>query len=457
MIRSLLAMAALSVGLLLSAAAATMPNDRFDDALTHPGRPAADRTRDAIDHPDQLLRLTGMKSAATVVDVLAGDGYFSELSSYLVGAQGKVLLLNNKAFEGWSDGLDARLAGGRLPNVTRVTRELDDLQLPPESVDVALLVNGVVALDDSSYPFELSAALPSLASTPSGTVTLALRATDTAGLVATTAPVTVTLTPDTTTPTLLDQTLQPGSVHAGSFRSFTYRFSKPIDAASLTTANFTLTGPAGAVIPTSIQSRAGGLQVVVTYPALVPGSYTSTLVAAGITDRAGHALGAAPLTTAFTVAAGSYTAEWTSLLSGNWSNPYSWGAGNLPLAADKVLLSLPAGVVVTHDRASDEIAGLAVSAGEFAMTGGSLTVNGALDAIGGTVTLAGGTLSNAAIQAESGTVLFKSISLGNVSVSTAMTVRGNSSTFGSFVLTGPVLDLLTTDFSGNGLSVQTSL
>ena len=140
MIRSLFATAALSWGLIVAAAAATMPDDRFDDALTHPGRPAADLQRDAIDHPDQLLRLTGMKSGATVLDVLAGDGYFSELSSYIVGPQGTVLLLNNRAFEGWSDGLDARLAGSRLPNVRRLTRELDDLQLAPDSADVALLV-----------------------------------------------------------------------------------------------------------------------------------------------------------------------------------------------------------------------------------------------------------------------------------------------------------------------------
>src|ERR1700761_1427324 len=140
MIRSLLAATAMFAALTLSAAAAPMPNDRFDDALTHPGRPAGDLKRDAIDHPDELLRLTGMKSGATVLDLLAADGYFSELSSYLVGPQGKVLLVNNQAFEDWSPGLAKRLEGNRLPNVTKETRELDDLQLAPDSVDVVLLV-----------------------------------------------------------------------------------------------------------------------------------------------------------------------------------------------------------------------------------------------------------------------------------------------------------------------------
>jgi predicted methyltransferase len=140
MIRPLLAIAAMSAALILAAGAATLPDDRFDEALKTPGRPADDLKRDAIDHPNQLLRLTGMKSGAVVADVLAADGYFSELSSYLVGPSGKVLLINNKAFEDWSPGLKDRLQGDRLPNVVRQTMELDDLQLAPDSVDVVLLI-----------------------------------------------------------------------------------------------------------------------------------------------------------------------------------------------------------------------------------------------------------------------------------------------------------------------------
>ena len=56
-------------------------------------------------------------------------------------------------------------------------------------------MNGIAVVNDSAYPFELSAALHSIAANGSNTVTLAVRATDTAGHVATTAPVAVTLTP----------------------------------------------------------------------------------------------------------------------------------------------------------------------------------------------------------------------------------------------------------------------
>ena len=95
--------------------------DRFDAAVAHAGRSAADLKRDAIDHPAEILRLTGIKPGMKVADVLAGDGYYSELSSYLVGPTGKVLLINNEAFDHWSDNLPARVAGDRLPNVEHET------------------------------------------------------------------------------------------------------------------------------------------------------------------------------------------------------------------------------------------------------------------------------------------------------------------------------------------------
>ena len=114
--------------------------DRFDAAVAHSGRPAADLKRDAIDHPAEILRLTGIKPDMRVADVLAGDGYYSELLSYLVGPAGKVLLINNEAYDHWSDGLPARLAGNRLPNVRHDTVDLAHMALRDGSLDAVLLV-----------------------------------------------------------------------------------------------------------------------------------------------------------------------------------------------------------------------------------------------------------------------------------------------------------------------------
>src|SRR5476651_2675444 len=91
--------------------------DEYDAAVTHAGRPADDSARDALDHPAEMLRLAGIKRGMKVADVLAGDGYYSELLSYIVGAKGHVFLINNLAFDNWSQpALKNRLAGDRFAN-----------------------------------------------------------------------------------------------------------------------------------------------------------------------------------------------------------------------------------------------------------------------------------------------------------------------------------------------------
>lgn len=115
--------------------------DRYDAAVAHAGRSAADVKRDALDHPVEILRLTGIKPGMRVADVLTGDGYYSELLSYLVGPSGKVSSINNAAFDHWSDGdWQARLAGNRLTNVTHETLDLNDMHLAAGSLDAVLLI-----------------------------------------------------------------------------------------------------------------------------------------------------------------------------------------------------------------------------------------------------------------------------------------------------------------------------
>jgi predicted methyltransferase len=130
----------LSALILLGCAAQANAADQFEAAVAHSGRPASDLKRDPIDHPAEVLRLTGIKPGMRVADVLAGDGYYSELLSYIVGPSGKVLLINNKEYDKWSDGLPARLAGNRLPNVEHETVDLDHMNLPSASLDAVLLI-----------------------------------------------------------------------------------------------------------------------------------------------------------------------------------------------------------------------------------------------------------------------------------------------------------------------------
>ena len=132
---------ALLLGAACLCAAAGAHADAYDAAVAHPGRSAADVKRDALDHPAELLRLAGITPGMRVADVLAGDGYYSELASYVVGPTGKVFMINNAAFDHWSDGpWQARLASNRLANVEHQTLDLNHMDLAPASLDAVLLI-----------------------------------------------------------------------------------------------------------------------------------------------------------------------------------------------------------------------------------------------------------------------------------------------------------------------------
>ncbi|MGH8171586.1 MAG: class I SAM-dependent methyltransferase [Rhodanobacteraceae bacterium] len=116
-------------------------NDVYSAAVAHPGRSAADLKRDATDRPEDVLRLSGIKPGSNVVDVLASDGYYSELLSYLVGPKGHVLLLNNEAFDKFSNnGWKERVEKQHLGNVEHVTVALDKMNLGEGTLDAAMFV-----------------------------------------------------------------------------------------------------------------------------------------------------------------------------------------------------------------------------------------------------------------------------------------------------------------------------
>jgi predicted methyltransferase len=131
-----IALAALTVVVF---AAQTAWADRYSDAVARAGRPAEDLKRDAIDHPAEVLRLSGIRPPMVVADLLAADGYYSELLSYLVGPKGHVYLLNNEAYDKWSENQwQGRVE--RLPNVSHQTITVEHLGLPARSLDAILVI-----------------------------------------------------------------------------------------------------------------------------------------------------------------------------------------------------------------------------------------------------------------------------------------------------------------------------
>jgi predicted methyltransferase len=132
----LLAFAVLTLATLVPANAWA---DRYSDAVAHEGRPAVDVKRDEIDHPAEVLRLSGIRAPMVVADFLAADGYYSELLSYLVGPKGRVYLLNNDAYDKWSENeWQGRIE--RLPNVVHQTITVEHLGLPARSLDAILII-----------------------------------------------------------------------------------------------------------------------------------------------------------------------------------------------------------------------------------------------------------------------------------------------------------------------------
>src|ERR1700733_10335269 len=127
--------------LCLLALARASEADVYDAAVAHAGRSAADLKRDSLDHPADILRLSGIKPGMRVADVLAADGYYSELASYVVGPRGKVYMINNAAFDHWSEGaLQTRLEQKRLANVEHETLDLNRMNLAPGSLDAVFLI-----------------------------------------------------------------------------------------------------------------------------------------------------------------------------------------------------------------------------------------------------------------------------------------------------------------------------
>jgi predicted methyltransferase len=134
LLAALLSVAALASGSALAA-------DLYSAAVEAPGRSAADLKRDAIDHPAEVLRLAQIRPGMRVADFLAGNGYYSELLSHIVGPKGQVLLLNNEAYEKWSGKRwQGRLENARLPNVEHRTIDAEHLDLPDHSLDALLLI-----------------------------------------------------------------------------------------------------------------------------------------------------------------------------------------------------------------------------------------------------------------------------------------------------------------------------
>lgn len=95
--------------------------------------------REAEEATSRALDIIEVARGATVADIGAGSGYFTERLARLVGPGGRVYATDIQ--RGMLDLLRQRIERERLTNVTPVLSDPDDPGLPPGVLDLALMVD----------------------------------------------------------------------------------------------------------------------------------------------------------------------------------------------------------------------------------------------------------------------------------------------------------------------------
>jgi predicted methyltransferase len=111
--------------------------------LSTPGRFAADLANDERRKAAEILAFMAPRPGATVVDLEAGGGYWTEILAHAVGPQGRVVMQNPAGFIPFvKETLDARFKDGRLSHVRQSVSPFDALDVPDAAADLVTWVQG---------------------------------------------------------------------------------------------------------------------------------------------------------------------------------------------------------------------------------------------------------------------------------------------------------------------------
>ncbi|WP_041522069.1 methyltransferase domain-containing protein [Gilvimarinus agarilyticus] len=132
----------LALSLLLASSWLAAETQIPPEAKADEQRSAKDLERDQTSKPQDIIPLLELEPGETVVDLLGGSGYYTELLASTVGPEGNAILHNNAAFAAFAnDGLTLRLERLGTPSAFDViVSETDELGFAPGSVDGFLLV-----------------------------------------------------------------------------------------------------------------------------------------------------------------------------------------------------------------------------------------------------------------------------------------------------------------------------
>jgi predicted methyltransferase len=118
--------------------------DALRTILDNPKRDQADKDRDVTRKPAKLIEFMGTKSGMTVLDLMAGSGYYTEILSGVVGPKGHVVAHTTDFSNGITkNALNNRAAEiGRMSNVEILTADINNIELEEDSLDAIYIVLG---------------------------------------------------------------------------------------------------------------------------------------------------------------------------------------------------------------------------------------------------------------------------------------------------------------------------
>lgn len=126
-----------------AAPAPTADAAAIDAAIASTDRLAGDSDRDARSQPAEVLKFMELRPGQHALDYFGAGGYYTELMSRVVGADGKVIAYNNIEYRKFSEDAPVKRYGNnRLPNVTEVTTPVEAVGLEPASLDAVLFMQG---------------------------------------------------------------------------------------------------------------------------------------------------------------------------------------------------------------------------------------------------------------------------------------------------------------------------
>jgi predicted methyltransferase len=117
--------------------------DFMTEALKADSRPAEDKDRDGGRRPDKVMAFFGLKRGDTVAEFIASRGYYVGVLAEMVGPEGLVYGHNNswlvkRITEGTP--LGPRIEASGLTNVKELVSELEDPQIPDDTLDQAYMI-----------------------------------------------------------------------------------------------------------------------------------------------------------------------------------------------------------------------------------------------------------------------------------------------------------------------------